>query len=64
VPFVGTVAGIAGLAADGAARLAGRVNDQYQWWSLAPEISTVLTRARIEARYKALELVEKSGKGG
>ncbi len=61
VPIVGTIAGVAGLAADGASRFAKRVGDQHKWWTLAPEVSKLLTRKRIEARYKALEGERKPG---
>lgn len=55
VPLVGTIAGAAGLTADGASRMTERWSGHHKWWTLAPEISKVLTRARIEARFKALE---------
>jgi hypothetical protein len=55
IPVVGTIASAIGLGADGTSKLASRIQSQQKWWALAPEISAILTRQRIEARYKALE---------
>lgn len=43
------------LGTDGASKLAKHIQSQQQWWALAPEISAILTRQRIEDRYKLLE---------
>lgn len=55
IPIVGTIAGVVGLTADGASRFAKHVEDDHKWWTLAPTVSTLLTRARIKARFKDLE---------
>ena len=61
IPGISTVAGIAGLAADGASRLANEIAARQKWWALAPEISTVLTRKRIEVHFSALEKAKNMG---
>lgn len=44
-----------GLSTDGVSKLTKHIQNQQQWWALAPEISSVLTRQRIEDRCKFLE---------
>lgn len=61
IPGISTIAGVAGLAADWASRVANQIAAKQKWWALAPEISTVLTRTRIEARFSALEKAKSVG---
>jgi len=54
IPIVGSIAGAAGLGADAAGRTAAALEHRKQWWTLAPEVSKVLTAARIKARLRTL----------
>jgi hypothetical protein len=48
VPLVGTAVGLAGIGADLSSRIAHSRSEKSQWWLMAPEISKLLTKKRIE----------------
>ncbi len=48
IPGVGTLAGAIGLASDASARISKKVSDINKWWLLSSEISSSLTKHRIE----------------
>lgn len=64
IPIVGTAAGIVGIAADASARAASKIERDRSWWALVPEISSVLTKARLEKKCRLIEREEGLGKGG
>jgi hypothetical protein len=55
IPIVGTVTGVVGISADFGSRGAEKIARRNNYWSLAPAISKVLSRHRIEQRLKQLE---------
>jgi hypothetical protein len=54
VPGVGTVTGVLGIAADGAAALAQRRVEAHRWYELGPTIQKVESLQRLEARIQEL----------
>ena len=55
IPIIGTVAGAIGLAADASARAAAKIKSSKSWWALAPEVSSVLTKARIRKHCEEIQ---------
>ncbi len=52
VPYLGSVAGAAGIASDITARTINKISEKDKWWLLGPEVAKLLTKKRIEERTK------------
>ncbi len=55
IPLLSLIAGGAVLSADAASRIIAKQREKHLWWALAPEVSKILSKSRIEAKLRALE---------
>jgi len=55
IPIIGTAAGVLGISADHGAKILDKATEKRNWWLLAPRISEVLTKSRLERTFKELE---------